>query len=255
MPRSPPPPRQPATFYVSPVKVFHEEGGPPWFEATLLEGFTTQFSAYVLDSKGQSRNITSDVIWEAELTAGSGGLFTIDRKARKGAQEVAAVALGTGRAVLKATYRGQQLLIGINILESDMLVYAPDGLVYRIPTEIWTHAKEADPNDPHPIEVVWYKPEDIPRVKGLLDEEVALANVPNRSTGPYPGPSAAPSDNITCFILNLNSIVMSYSPSPARQPRSITTPMVPLSGPSKSGPTKSGTRTARAKTPSSRRKR
>ncbi|MFY0580482.1 hypothetical protein ACN28S_45155 [Cystobacter fuscus] len=104
-----------------------------------------------------------------------------------------------------------------------MLVYAPDGFVYRIPTEVWTHVpKKKHKHKQHDHHVTRYEPGHLPdSVKNMLNNEVTLANVPNHSTAVIPpskpGDRSA-SDNITCFLLNLNSIMMSYSPKQPRIP-------------------------------------
>jgi hypothetical protein len=61
----------------------------------------------------------------------------------------------------------------------------------------------------------------------MLENEVALANVPGGATPPGPSQkNIAPSDNITCFLLNLNSIMLSYSPKKPRDPGLNTTVLV-----------------------------
>ncbi|EPX58889.1 hypothetical protein D187_003604 [Cystobacter fuscus DSM 2262] len=164
------------------------------------------------------RDITHEVEWVPGIVAGGGGEFVPEWSK----QELHLRGIRKGRATLSATYEGSSLTVAIEILESDMLLYAPDGFIYRVPTEVWTHARPAPPHDPNPTRVVRYRPEELPsHIQSLLENEVALANVPGGVNLPSPSQKdIAPSDNITCFLLNLNSIMLSYSPRKARAPGS-----------------------------------
>jgi hypothetical protein len=81
----------------------------------------------------------------------------------------------------------------------------------------------------------------------MLENEVTLANVPSGITAPLPAvDSTEPSDNITCFLLNLNSIALSYSPKTPPPPL---VPLVPSQEPPGPKPA------AKTKSPPTRRKR
>ncbi|WPB80743.1 hypothetical protein KYC5002_16605 [Archangium violaceum] len=232
------------SFYISPVKTSEHKGGLA-FRATLVEGFSSRFTAHVIDPRsGRPKDITTSVKWESVSLPGSGGSFETEWKQ----QELHLKGLTKGNALLQATYRKRSLQIKIEILESDMLVYAPDGFVYQIPTEVWTGAAETNPKEHHPDKVVRYHPEKLPlSVRNMLENEVTLANVPSGITGPLPAVgSTEPSDNITCFLLNLNSIALSYSPKTPPPPL---VPLVPPKEPPGPKPA------AKTKSPPTRRKR
>jgi hypothetical protein len=213
---------QDTTFYLSPVTTYADTGsGLLTFSATLLEGFATRFSAYVLEpGSSQPRDITRKVKWTYLPVVGSAGEFVKEWTNKK--TELHLRGTKKGRAVLQASYEQREIRVAVEILESDMLLYAPDGFVYRIPTEVWTRASDAPPGTRDPTSVVRYRPENLPgHLQSMLQNEVALANVPSGVTMPTP-PLArndlTPSDNITCFLLNLNSIMLSYSPRPPKDP-------------------------------------
>ncbi|MFP2933750.1 hypothetical protein ACLESO_53175 [Pyxidicoccus sp. 3LG] len=106
--------------------------------------------------------------------------------------------------------------------ESDLLVYAPDGRVYWLPTKTWRKAQSFDPS--HPDNHTTPAIKDLSKVLlPLLKNETVVANIPHGADKParpsagleLPGAGAEP---VTCFLLNLNSILMSYSPSKTLPP-------------------------------------
>nr|QKW93877.1 serine/threonine-protein kinase PknK [Vitiosangium cumulatum] len=207
-----PHPKHPNTvFYISPATTHDGGGGIPRFKLTLLEGFSTRVSAHVIDpDTGKPTDITEKVKWKPLPVMGSGGHFIKEWQG----SELHLKGRSKGHARLQATHQKYSLEVDVEILESDMLLYAPDGFVYRIPTEVWTRPKAIDPKDPNPKKVVRYHPERLPdHIQGMLRNDVTLANVPSGVTMPAPSQkSNDSSDNITCFLLNLNSLALSYSP-------------------------------------------
>ncbi|QSQ23955.1 hypothetical protein JY651_02935 [Pyxidicoccus parkwayensis] len=98
--------------------------------------------------------------------------------------------------------------------ESDVLLYAPDGRVYWLPTEMWTKAQSFDPKHPHDMKHL------AKALLPLIKNEAVVANIPREvgfdgSEAPPRQTSLAPSapaEPVTCFLLNLNSILLSYTP-------------------------------------------
>ncbi|MFY0580481.1 hypothetical protein ACN28S_45150 [Cystobacter fuscus] len=70
-------------FFISPVTTHADkDNGVLHFRATLLEGFTTRFSAHTLDTKdGGIQDITDEVKWEFdESFIGNTGRFEVEDK-------------------------------------------------------------------------------------------------------------------------------------------------------------------------------
>ncbi len=100
--------------------------------------------------------------------------------------------------------------------ESDLLVYAPDGRVYWLPTKTWMRAKAFNPKELKDLKHL------SKAILPLLKNETVVANIPPQAhrgadgSAPPPGGTIAPgepAEPVTCFLLNLNSILLSYSPS------------------------------------------
>jgi hypothetical protein len=230
----------PLYLYISPAKVSIAAGGVPQFRATLLEGFTTHFSALLVSSDGGTPvDVTSNTIWEENTPTEPGERRKLDLGERGAVQPVTAV--HPGQTVLRATYQGLSNTVSISIDESDLLLYAPDGYVYRIPTEAWTSAPIADPNTKSPpTTVVKYDPQKLPRaLRVMLVNEVALANIPTvlkdipsttQGTDTRELAPATGSDNITCFLLNLNSLLLSHTPSSPGTKNAVTSALEPKQG-------------------------
>lgn len=98
----------------------------------------------------------------------------------------------------------------LTVNESDLLVYAPDGNVYWVKTEAWMNAPK------FPIDSKSLNNALLP----LLKNEAVVANIPNSNIPPAPPLPAkargkqveSRAEPITCFLLNLNSILLSYTP-------------------------------------------
>ncbi|MCY1020811.1 hypothetical protein [Pyxidicoccus sp. MSG2] len=117
--------------------------------------------------------------------------------------------------------RGLEARARLWVDESDLLVYAPDGKVYWLPTEAWMKAKSFDPK--HPQDMKKLAKALVP----LLRNEAVVANIPHHveheragAAGDNISASAAvPAEPVTCFLLNLNSILLSYTPSKELEPK------------------------------------
>ncbi|MCP3144106.1 hypothetical protein [Pyxidicoccus xibeiensis] len=101
--------------------------------------------------------------------------------------------------------------------ESDLLVYAPDGRIYWLHTKKWMKAKSFDPKDLKDLKKL------SKAVLPLLKNEAVVANIPHSASategeGTGEVAPAAGAEPVTCFLLNLNSILMSYSPSKTLPP-------------------------------------
>ncbi|MFP2912381.1 hypothetical protein ACLESD_46640 [Pyxidicoccus sp. 3LFB2] len=104
--------------------------------------------------------------------------------------------------------------------ESDLLIYAPDGNVYWLKTEEWMKATK------YPVTA-----KELEVLRPLLENEAVVANIPhtagqapqgrpNHAGGSSPkGEAGPPAEPVTCFLLNLNSILLSYSPHKGLAPR------------------------------------
>lgn len=239
---------------ITPTRVTITNSGEQKLSATLLDGFAYGFSAYLLDSEsGAPKNVTADgTTWEPFTIpplkkGGRNGQITCDQKPTSPENSVKAES--PGWVGLRVTYESLESRVEIFVDASDLMLYAPDGYVYRIPTAVWTSAKDAPPEQTPPTQVVVrYDRKNLPApVKLLLDNEVTVANIPevladcDIDPGVRSNKGPGESDNITCFLLNLNSILLSYSPPMSGNPA---VPENPLSEP-----------VSKARAPSSRRKR
>lgn len=200
---------EPPHFFGPPVQVSFDELGRPSYTALLLEDFETAFSARLREGETY-RDITHEVNWE--VTQGKGKHVWVKNEKNKHKL----TGYKKGEAWLRATYKDKSTDIKLLVMESDLLIYAPDGLVYRVPGQVWLQGK-AQSLDGKSIEEVealkWG--ERLPEpIWNMLDNEVTLANIPNEARN-QPEVGAPKAENVTCFLLNLNSIMLSYAPPKA----------------------------------------
>ncbi|WNG48204.1 hypothetical protein F0U60_31760 [Archangium minus] len=251
---------QPAYLYIHVPQSFiptqsivDPDTGRPYFRFTMMEDFETTFLAKLIMSDGSTEDVTNKVHWSIgtfpdKETRPPGKVSSnsknpnVLRGVERGFVELSA--FFEGKATMSVTAE-------LEILESDLLVYAPDGCVYKVPGEIWLGQKEK--HSKAKVERITWSEKDRKRlpeeVWNMLANEAVVANVPNPVQKPFDDSLGhAPADNVTCFLLNLNSVALSYSPRPSPAPKPTSqSQKVPKPGRPKSA--------TQAKTPPTRRKR
>jgi hypothetical protein len=202
-------------------------------EVDILEGFTTELRVMGVpkDHPNAPENVTDLVhlpqfAGEPQKDAPRAYVeITVDRAAK--VAHVKGVKPGSQPADIVATLREGHLIprelratAKACVDESDVLLYAPDGRVYWLPTEVWTKAKSFDPRHPHDMKHL------AKALMPLLKNEAVVANIPHdaeqaASEAPRQALSAPsePAEPVTCFLLNLNSILLSYTPSQSLAPK------------------------------------
>ena len=220
------------SLYITPAQMTLTDNGPR-FSATLLRGFTTNFITFDSSTGPLSSN------WE--LVGGTGAVALNQTQNQQGCPVMAVTANQTGEVLFQVSCRDPNtnqtlsMLMEINVEGSTLLIYAPDGFVYQVPATIWGDPSNAihvsDLSEP---------------IQTLLANEVTVANIPQpplsqNGTSTTAGLSqnitsttagadttvGNSSDNITCFLLNLNSILLSRTP-----PRPTTSKPQPVAQPS-----------------------
>jgi hypothetical protein len=198
-------------LHIAPAHVTVQVHGPPKLSTTLLQGFTATFTAYAFHPESGALEVPSGVHWEVQRDSEGEIEFISHRD-----QHVVEVkATKTGVVKLQASIKNtpHKNTLEITVDKSDLLVYAPDGYIYRIPKDLWAHNPEfwdhahnkdlTNPDHHIPGKVVRYEKDKLPKgVQTLLASEVAAANLL---------PPVC-QDNITCFLLNLNSVILSHTP-------------------------------------------
>ncbi|MCE9667488.1 hypothetical protein LY474_06635 [Myxococcus stipitatus] len=186
-------------------------------QINILEGFTTQFKVQgiPLTDPGKPENVTPLLDFHVE---GEPDVIEIVKQANPSFVAVKGARPSTAPVKLVARPKEAggplpaiEAKSTITVDESDILIYAPDGYVYWVKTETWMKAERFTPDSKSLNDAL------IP----LLKNETVVANIPpnpfpdqgkaspKRPQNSVPGPMAEP---ITCFLLNLNSILFSYSP-------------------------------------------
>jgi hypothetical protein len=231
------------TLHIAPAHVTMQVHGPPKLSTTLLKGFTTSFTAYVLHPEGHPEGGTpmplSGVWWEK--SSDSEGDIEFLSPQDQPRVEVKGTRPGVVRLQASLGNSPFKNTVEITVDESDLLLYAPDGYVYRVPKEAWAHNTEfwaqhkelTNPRHLVPGQVVRYDRKHLPQdVENLLANEVMVANIPLTINPNTLDPNLTKSPDTTspevgfecmaiwCFLLNLNSILLSYTqPSRATQPQ------------------------------------
>ncbi|WP_147332772.1 hypothetical protein [Archangium gephyra] len=180
-------------------------------QCTMLEDFPTEFVACLVMSDGTTYELGTD-----ELT-----WTPMGKAVEPGKKPNILKGMGKGKALLKIKKKDEPQLdavVHIEVMQSDLLVYAPDGKVYKVPGSVW----RGDPSPAKKVEVLGWRNKELPDpIWNMLANEVTVANVPNVVRNLEPGTAHQPpagqledpkTDNVTCFLLNLNSIALSYSP-------------------------------------------
>ncbi|WP_338864283.1 hypothetical protein [Myxococcus stipitatus] len=186
----------------------------------ILEGFTTNLMVMGVPERhpGEVRNVTSQVTFHVK---GPEGAIVIVKQPDTCFVEVKGVRSEPVPSVLCATLKSEdarwpqlEAKTTVSVDESDLLLFAPDGHVYWVTTEMWMKAEKFPINSKRLN----------PALHTLLRNEAVVANIPNV---PYPveqaaqgraTPEASRAEPITCFLLNLNSILLSYTPSTKLRP-------------------------------------
>ncbi|QSQ13620.1 hypothetical protein [Myxococcus landrumensis] len=186
----------------------------------ILEGFTTNLvvMGVPVHHPGKVENVTSLVTFHVK---GPEGAISIVKQPDTSFVQVKGVRSEPAPSLLYATLKSSdanwpqlEAKAFVTVDESDLLLFAPDGHVYWVTTEMWMKA-EKFPIDSKRLN---------PALHTLLRNETVVANIPNI---PYPDEQAAQSSTpsaagraepITCFLLNLNSILLSYTPSTKLRP-------------------------------------
>lgn len=171
--------------------------------ATVLKGITTCFTASWLNDNGSPGTVT----WS--LTGTSNAKTELSVIA--GQAQVTPSTVGTMQ--LEATSANPQgsCTVQLTVEESDLLISAPDGYVYRVPRAVWANAQSNSAGgSPSSTAVRRYLPSELSQtVQDLLTHGVEAANIPNPAIQNHTSLTAGePSDNITCFLLNLNSLLL-----------------------------------------------
>lgn len=112
---------------------------------------------------------------------------------------------------------------------SDLLLYAPDGMIYQVPVSVWKGNAA----------VKAYALQNMtPPIQTMLNSNVSLANLPHLLPPPASrtgeASAAGPSENITCYLVNLNSLLLAnpkamLPPTPLTEGSGSTPPASPPS--------------------------
>jgi hypothetical protein len=201
-------------------------------ETNILEGFTTELTVMGVpeDDPNRPEPVTRYVDFKVNpkgpepLTDSRSQVKIVGATKDGSAIIVKAIKPNAEPAELVATPRkGSPLPSGLVararlwVDESDLLLYAPDGRIYWLPTKMWMRAKSFDPKELKDLKQL------SKAILPLLKNETVVANIPHeahgqpdgrsqRSDGASAGPTE-PAEPVTCFLLNLNSILLSYAPS------------------------------------------
>ncbi|NVJ24986.1 hypothetical protein HUW62_27540 [Myxococcus sp. AM011] len=186
---------------------------------TILEGFTTKLTVWGVptDNPQTLENVTDRMAFGVESGDGSIAIYQPDPSL----VEVSGVTANTKPSFVVATPRSKdgtfpdiKARAECTVDQADLLIYAPDGNVYWVKPEQWQNAEKI-PIDSKSLSAA---------LKPLLDNEAVVANIPERvdSTASREGrvhesPDAR-AEPITCFLLNLNSILLSYTPGAQLRP-------------------------------------
>jgi hypothetical protein len=200
-------------------------------ETNILEGFTTELKVMGVpkNDPNHPENVTRFVDFKVNPPLTSD---LVDRRA-----QVKIVDRTHEAVVVKATKpnaepaellaipkkdsplaRGLEARARLWVDESDLLLYAPDGRVYWLPTKMWTKARSFNPKELKDLKHL------SKAIIPLLKNETVVANIPhhvgqevegkpNYAGGSIEKPVGEPAEPVTCFLLNLNSILLSYTPS------------------------------------------
>lgn len=187
---------------------------------TILEGFTTKLTVWGVptDNPKELENVTARMAFGVESGDGSIAIYQPDPSL----VEVSGVTANTKPSFVLArprvrdgTFPDMEARAECTVDQADLLVYAPDGNVYWVKPEMWQNAEKI-PIDSKSLSSA---------LKPLLDNEAVVANIPERvdsTTTREVSAGSAPVDGraepITCFLLNLNSILLSYSPGTQLRP-------------------------------------
>ena len=162
---------------------------PPSGNIPILRGITTYLAVFGVDDTGGTHPITSEVAWtlngesiDSSKTSANG--ITLSTAANGQVQATSTTIEQT--VTLGAAYAGLKTDVKLTDQASDLLIYAPDGKIYRIHKDVWASQQVV------PVTSL------AEAVETELAGEVRATNITTPST----------SENITCFLLNLNSILL-----------------------------------------------
>jgi hypothetical protein len=195
-------------------------------EVNILEGFTTELKVMGVpkDNPNVPENVTRFVDFKVNPKKSpepeAPAVVKIVARTDEAISVKGVTPSGEPAELLATPKKGSPLPPGLEararlwVDESDLLLYAPDGKVYWLPTETWTKAKSFDPKHPQDMKKL------AKALLPLLKNETVVANIPHHvaheragSAGANISAPSAPAEPVTCFLLNLNSILLSYSPS------------------------------------------
>jgi hypothetical protein len=211
----------------------------PRFSTTIFKGFTTALTASIVGTGGAASG-ENPAWWSWKVTGGSGSV-TLSKSSQQQpvitmtGQVVEVTGLTAGVVTLQASYshtdpttKNVVVLftntVELTVEETDLLIYAPDGFVYRVPHGVWANPNMQGVLPPdkqqQPVQVLTMDKLS-ESVQSLLIAQVPVANVPEPLPSPKPPGTTEvgePSENITCFLLNLNSILLMPPPATPPQP-------------------------------------
>ncbi|GEN06535.1 hypothetical protein SAMN05443572_102354 [Myxococcus fulvus] len=184
---------------------------------TLLEGFSTKVSVWGVPKNNPSvpENVTHRMYCYVE-----NGDTSIRIYKSSNYLQVSGLHYNTSPATVTAVplnddpeFPRIKTQLKCTVEQSDVLIYAPDGHIYWINQELWQQAERLSLTDPR-------LSKDLPV---LLKNETVVANLPVPQDTSLPVSSASErmepaAEPITCFLLNLNSILLSYTPGANLQP-------------------------------------
>ncbi|MFY1830163.1 hypothetical protein ACN47A_29885 [Myxococcus fulvus] len=185
---------------------------------TLLEGFSTQVTVWGVPERNPNapENVTGRMKFHVKYDDPSIGIvktteflqITGRNNNTRPAIVIAEPLKSDDPELPKTTAQ-----IACTVEQSDLLIYAPDGNIYWLKPEQWQQAQRMSPTDSRLTK-------DLPV---LLKNETVVANLPVPLDASLPVSSASErmepaAEPITCFLLNLNSILLSYTPGANLQP-------------------------------------
>ncbi|MFY2564140.1 hypothetical protein ACN469_41500 [Corallococcus terminator] len=187
---------------------------------TILEGFTTKLTVWGVptDDPKNLENVTDRMAFGLDSSDGSIAIYQPDPSIL----EVSGHTANTKPSDVIAwprskdgTFPDIEARAKCSVDQADLLIYAPDGNLYWVKPEQWQHSEKI-PIDSKSLSCA---------LKTLIDNEAVVANIPEQADSSasregrfHEGPGGARAEPITCFLLNLNSILLSYKPGAQLRP-------------------------------------
>ncbi|NTX33618.1 hypothetical protein HUA74_01240 [Myxococcus sp. CA051A] len=176
---------------------------------TILEGFSTKLSVWGVPTQSPDKleNVTDQMTFRVETGDGS---IAISQPNPSVVEVTGLVSSEKHSWVIAqpkpkdSTFPPIEARAECIVDQSDLLIYAPDGNLYWVKPEMWQSAERISLDSESLSSAL----------KPLLENEAVVANLPEprKPATSSESPVGGRAEPITCFLLNLNSILLSYSP-------------------------------------------